>query len=151
MTIHFICRGNAYRTIIAEAYLKSLRLKGVEVLSSGTVANMHRTENESVITNIVKRLYGHSIGIYAKTRSEQLTQQRVDDGDNTICMNQIVVDECKNLVSLPRDVIVWDVADTGEGRRIVGPNEDDYQYFEEIYEEVTHNIDELIAKNILTL
>jgi len=36
--IHFICRGNSFRSIIAEAYLNSLEIKDSRVLSNGTTA-----------------------------------------------------------------------------------------------------------------
>ena len=151
MTVHFICRGNAHRSIMAEAYLKSLQLENVEVLSSGTVADNYRLQNEPIISGIRKRLEKHGTGIYAKTISEQLTQNRVDSGDITVCVNQIVANECESVVSMPNNTIVWDVSDTGEGNRIILPGEDKYKYFEEVYEEITKNVDELITEKILAL
>ena len=43
--IHFICRGNAFRSIIAEAYLNSLELYYLSVLSSGTAATLYEARN----------------------------------------------------------------------------------------------------------
>ena len=45
MIIHFICRGNSFRSIIAEAYLKSRRLDGLKVISSGTNAAADKAGN----------------------------------------------------------------------------------------------------------
>jgi hypothetical protein len=45
MLIHFICRGNSFRSIIAEAYLNSLRIKGLRILSSGTAAASDKAKN----------------------------------------------------------------------------------------------------------
>jgi hypothetical protein len=73
----------------------------------------------------------------------------MDSGDITVCMNQIVADECSHLVSMPRDTIIWDVTDSGEGQRIIQPGEDEYKYLEEIYEEITHNVDELVQEKSL--
>jgi protein-tyrosine-phosphatase len=39
--IHFVCTGNAYRSRLAEAYLKSLNLKRVKASSSGIEASKH--------------------------------------------------------------------------------------------------------------
>ena len=45
MIIHFICRGNSFRSIIAEAYLNSLEIKDSRVLSSGTAAAPDKARN----------------------------------------------------------------------------------------------------------
>jgi predicted protein tyrosine phosphatase len=39
MNIHFICRGNVLRSLIAETYLRSLELPNITVISSGTNVN----------------------------------------------------------------------------------------------------------------
>jgi protein-tyrosine-phosphatase len=144
MTVHFICRGNANRSLIAEAYLKSLNLKDINVISSGTVVDIYRAENEPRIPHIVSRLDKYGIGKYAKTYSDQLTQSRVNLGDITICMNAIVFNESNDLVFLPNNTVVWDVTDSGEGSRIIKPGEDEYKYFDDIYSEIKSNIDNLI-------
>jgi len=64
-------------------------------------------------------------------------------------MNQIVAEECSNLVTMPDDKFVWDVTDTGEGDRIIQPGEDEYIYLEEIYKEITDNVDELVREKDL--
>lgn len=146
MTIHFICRGNAHRSLIAEAYLKSLQLKNVEVLSSGTVADRYRAENESRIPKIITRLDTHGKGKFAKTRPDQLTQERLKGSDVVVCMNQIVVDECKQLVDMPDCTLVWNITDVGEGERVLNPGDDELKYFDEIYEEIARKVDELVRK-----
>lgn len=37
-TIHFVCRGNNFRSRLAEAYLNSKKLPGIKVISSGIEA-----------------------------------------------------------------------------------------------------------------
>jgi len=144
VTIHFICRGNTHRSLIAEAYLKSLQLKDVTVFSSGSVADFYRKLNEPRLLKVIARLSKHGIGQFAKTRADQLTQERADSADVTVCMNQIVVDECNQLFTLPPNTIVWDIVDTGEGHRIIKPGEDQSKYTEEIYQEITQKVDELV-------
>lgn len=135
---------------MAEAYLKSLQLKDIKVISSGVIANANHTLNERVLPHTIALLKKHGIDNYSKTHSDQLTQARVESGDITIFMNQIVVDECEKLVTLPGDIVIWDIDDTGEGQRIVQPGGDDYQYDEEIYEEIVHNIDQFVhEKNLV--
>lgn len=145
MTIHFICRGNAHRSVMAEAYLSSLQLKGVSVYSSGTVADKFRVENEPILQHMAVLLEdSHGIGRYVKKRAEQLTPERVSGADITICMNQIVKDECDHIATMPPDTIVWGITDSSEGDRVIQPGEDPYKYTEEIYQEIVAKVDELV-------
>jgi len=135
---------------MAEAYLKSSKLKNVIAISSGTVADKYRAENIPRITHIIEWLEKHGTSEYAKTLSEQLTQTRVNSGDTTICMNKIVADECSGLVNMPDNMIMWNVMDIGAGSRIVRHGEDQYKYLEETYKEITDNVDKLIIEKRLT-
>jgi protein-tyrosine-phosphatase len=40
MRVHFVCTGNLYRSRMAEAYLRSKAVPGMEVTSSGTMAEV---------------------------------------------------------------------------------------------------------------
>jgi protein-tyrosine-phosphatase len=144
MTVHFICRGNANRSVMAEAYLKSLQIKGLTVRSSGAVADAHRVQNEAFIPGIDAFLKEQGLGQWVKSHPDQLTQQRVDGADVTVCMNQRVVDEAKQIVTLPANTIVWSVDDAGEGRRPAIPGDNGRGYAPEIYREITKNVDELV-------
>ncbi len=145
MKIHFICRGNVLRSLIAETYLRSLHLPGVTVESSGTnVALLDPTERE-YFANTIALLKRHNIDKYAKNTSHQLTQNRIEGHDVIVCMNQRVVGEAKQIVLLPKDVIDWNIVDIGEGHRTVAKNTRLYE--EEIFEEITLLVD-LLAKRI---
>jgi protein-tyrosine-phosphatase len=148
MIVHFICRGNAHRSIMAEAYLKSLQLKGVQVRSSGSVADLYRQHNLPILATIVSMLRDYGVGSYAKSVSDQLSQQRIDGADITVCMNQIVYDESSKITTLPKNTIVWNVMDAGEGHRIVKQGEDQYKYTKEVYDQIVGLVDGLVAQNI---
>ena len=45
MIIHFMCRGNSFRSIIAEAYLNSFEIEDLSVLSSGATAASDKAGN----------------------------------------------------------------------------------------------------------
>ena len=135
---------------MAEAYTKSLDLEDVHVLSSGTVADLHRAENEPRIPHIISLLDEHGVGQFAKARPEQLTQERIDTADVTICMNQIVADECERSYTMPSDTLVWDIDDTGEGQHILQPGDDPFKYTEEIYQDITKRVDTFVQDLRLT-
>ncbi|MFZ1250660.1 MAG: hypothetical protein WAR37_04420 [Candidatus Microsaccharimonas sp.] len=142
-TIHFICRGNVLRSLIAETYLKSLRLKNIDVISSGTNVNWDDPQEKEFFNNTLVVLKRHGINSYAKAKPEQLNKQRIDTHhDITILMNQRVVDEASKIVTLPAGSICWDIVDVGEGHRIDNERLKDYE--EEIYKEITYKVDELV-------
>ena len=145
MVIHFICRGNAFRSIIAEAYLNSLELKDLSVLSSGTAATLHKARNLASHRMTLELLEEHGIRGFAKVGyGDQLTQSRLDKADITVCMNQRVYDECLRCVTFPHSPRVWSVADIGEPGRISDVESERKLYREEAYQEILRNVERLV-------
>ena len=102
MIIHFICRGNSFRSIIAEAYLNSLEVKGWSTLSSGTVAASQKAENLVYYGMTLDLLGRHGIREFAKAGyGDQLTQALVEKADITVCLNQRVYDEGLRIMAFP--------------------------------------------------
>lgn len=146
MTVHFICRGNIYRSVIAEAYLKSLRLKNVTVLSSGSVADVHRQQNEPARKRVMAFLAEKGIDQYAKDSAEQLIQKRLNDTDITVVVNQIAVDSASQIVQLPKNIIVWDVDDVDEGVNRIETPQDEARIFETTYQKIVSNVRTLVQQ-----
>jgi protein-tyrosine-phosphatase len=145
MKIHFICRGNVLRSLIADTYLKSLQLSNVVVQSSGTVADIYRESNEFFFSSSVALLKDHGLEAYTKSSPEQLTQARADDQDVTICMNEIVLEEARAIVSLPFNTLVWNITDIGEGTRLI-QNNDRRPVEEIIFREIITRVDTLVRE-----
>lgn len=146
MIIHFVCRGNSFRSIIAEAYLNSLGIKDSGALSSGTNAAADKTGNLVYYRRTLELLEKHGIREYAKAGyGDQLTQARLDKADITVCMNQRVYDECLRYVTFHADPLIWSVADIGEPGRIARTDAERELYREEAYQEIVKNTDRLIS------
>lgn len=142
--VHFICRGNVLRSLIAETYLKSLTLPDVDVISSGTNVNWDDPQERVFFTNTRSVLARHQIAQYAKATPNQLTQERIDSHhDIVVLMNQRVVDEARQLVEVPDTALCWNIVDIGEGHRTSA--EDRLTYEEEIFREIADNIDALFS------
>jgi protein-tyrosine-phosphatase len=146
MIIHFICRGNSFRSVIAEAYLNSLGIKGSRVLSSGTTAASDKARNLVYHRMTLDLLDRHGIREFAKAGyGDQLTQSRLEKADITVCMNQRVYDECLRSVTFSASPRIWSVADIGEPGRISNSESERELYREEAYQEIVKHVDRLIS------
>lgn len=147
MRIHFICRGNVLRSLIAETYLRSLQLPDISVTSSGTNVDLSSKTEREFFASTIALFKRHGIEQYAKATSHQLTQDRANNQDITICMNQRVIDEAKTIVTLPPHTLSWDIVDIGEGHRTV--SDDIRRYEEEIFQEIVGRVDKLVKERLL--
>ena len=149
-TVLFVCRGNAFRSILADAYLKSKRLPDIDVLSAGTVADEHYAQNTVLFKDIPDLLARHGVGEFMKTQwGERLTQATVDCADVVIMLNSAVQAEAKEIgIRLPLNTIVWNVTDIGESGRTPKNKQEDLRFKEDAYKEICTNVDKLIKSNL---
>jgi protein-tyrosine-phosphatase len=148
--IHFICRGNSFRSILAEAYLNSLKINDLVVLSSGSTAATAKARNLPYYQLTLELLGRHGIREYAKRDyGDQLTQALLDGADISVCMNRAVYDECLKSVTFRVNPEIWSVTDIGEPGRIARNEPENLRYREEAYQEITRNVDQLISESEL--
>lgn len=147
MTVHFICRGNTFRSVMAEAYLKSLHLKDVQVISSGTVAEQDRLSNIPKFQHTLAQLDKHSIKQYAKpAHGEQLPAGERAAGDIAVVFSERAYRELARVVPIQDNVRIWHIADIGEPGRIPKNEADEQALREDVYQEIVAHVDALVTE-----
>lgn len=151
MTINFICRGNAFRSRMAEAYFNSLRLKGISAISSGTVAKQHSEPNKPYVVIVKSVLKDQGLEDYIKDNWDQLTKERLNNCDFVVFLNQRVADECDKLFGLPTKYTVWDVYDFDEANSIPNTEPEFREYAEKTFQVIRKKVDQLVKGSELGL
>ena len=129
---------------MAEAYLKSLNIPGITVISSGTVASKHKEENLENFPKTLGLLKQHGIAQYAKDHYADDTQQdSLDSSDVVVFLNKVAYDEAASSFRLPERTYVWHVADIGEEGRIATTPTEYHQFAEDAFQEIVQNVDQL--------
>jgi isopentenyl-diphosphate delta-isomerase len=108
--IHFVCRGNIYRSRLAEAYLKSIKGSEWEISSSGIGADRHTKITISPWTISIANKNGLSAllnPIKTLTTNTQLQESNI-----IVFMNDDVYEDAKKMYEFNDAVsIVWHVKD----------------------------------------
>ena len=145
MTIQFICRGNVFRSIIAETYLRSLQLPHVISRSSGIVAARDKESNRSSNLEVRALLERRGILSYAKPQyGDNTTQESLDTSDVNVFLNEIAHQEAMEQFIVPESSIVWRVADFGEHGKTPRGDDDRLRLLDETYDEITRGVDHLV-------
>lgn len=148
MVIHYICRGNAFRSIIAEAYTKSLGIPGLEIVSSGTVASDYREYNIPTFAKVQTLLAAHGLGNFTKDHyADDLTQALIDHSDIVVCLNKRVFDEASAHWQLPQQTYVWDITDMDEPGRMPENSTEYDSYMEDAFREIAEQVDSFVRNS----
>lgn len=110
--IHFICRGNVYRSRLAEAYAKSLLtpVSNVKISSSGIEASLNL--NGNVDPAAAKALEAENIKKNLASSWRQTTQQILDKADLLVFMSETVYKDALKQFDIQKDrSIVWHIED----------------------------------------
>jgi len=129
MKVLFVCSGNAYRSPVAEAFLKKLR-PGIDVDSAGT-------DPAIPISEAAKSYLGRENAIeHLKQAPEGLDTKKLDEYDLIIAMSQghrdAVLGRCPQCAD---KIVVWNIDD---------PYFLPHGYTEKIFEELKAKVAELV-------
>ncbi|HSX34682.1 MAG TPA: hypothetical protein VLF62_03510 [Candidatus Saccharimonadales bacterium] len=145
MIVQFICRGNTFRSILAETYLRSLNIPGVQVYSSGTVASLDKAGNAPNYERVIALLKRHNIAQFAKpTYAEDIRQELVQKSDIVVFMNNRAYQGAAGKFTFPKETLVWNVSDLGELPHVPTTEEERIAAMERTYAEIAQKVDELV-------
>lgn len=147
MRVQFICRGNTFRSIIAETYLRSLQIPGVEACSSGTVAGQDKAGNAENYKRVLVLLGRHNIAHFVKPDfAEDIEQGMLDSSDIVVFMNERVYEEAAGKFSFPKETLVWNISDLGELPQVPVTEDERRAAMEKAFNEIAGQVDELVRR-----
>ncbi len=147
--IHFICIGNAYRSRLAETYLRSKNLPGIITSSSGIHADFHKAGNGPICWYALRLARKFDIIEYISHSSTQTNLLHIMGPDHHIFMHQEVLHAHKNIYErVPKKFDVWDIEDMhiDDGRIYDEKEKEIIRQSEASFEKIRKNVDELVEK-----
>ena len=135
--------------MIAQAYLKSLQLPHVAVVSSGTVAGANKEANKPNLARTLRLLKRHNVDTFAGVGSTQLTQATLEGNDVVVFMSKIAYDDRPAALVLPKTVHIWDVKDFDELEHPPTTEIERMERAEEAYGYIVSKVDQLVRDSLL--
>lgn len=140
MLIHFICEGNTYRSRLAETYLSSLQISGINAISSGYNAE----GRAGIISWLTQRIIQKNKMIkFEKSMWDRTSKELVEKGDFTVFMTKYIYDLCRQEYKFdPEKIQIWAIED------ITADLSDDEKMreSEKTFEVIKNKVDELVVK-----
>lgn len=115
MIIHFVCRGNAYRSRLAEAYLNSKKISHIRAISSGIEEGIHRKINGPITWLAERILQNNSLVPFMSLDSKQTSKLLLDKSNLVIFFNEKYAEFCKESYSFKNSSYeVWNILDVDD-------------------------------------
>ena len=134
-TIHFVCRGNTFRSRLAEEYWHKnfQNNKNIKILSSGIEA---KERLNGGISYLAKELFRKHNLVNHKKSWTQTTKQNIDASTVVIFMSQTVFEDAEKQFDLSNAVyLIWDIPDVKKNSSDVKP-----KVAEDIYQKIVSKI-----------
>ncbi|MFQ3308025.1 MAG: protein-tyrosine-phosphatase [Candidatus Nanohaloarchaea archaeon] len=103
MRVLFICEGNRFRSMIAEAFAKR---EGIEADSAGTEAT------GPIFDEVKQLVQEYDLEDYVDYNPEQVNKDKVDSADRIVCMTEDQAEFVQKIYSAKHEnVEVWNIED----------------------------------------
>lgn len=142
MTVHFICRGNTYRSRLSETYLNSKNLPNIKAISSGIQAD--RNLSGPIGWFVQRIIQKENLQNFEKPNWQKTTKDLLEKGDYTIFLKKDIYDFCvKNIGFNGKNFEVWDIEDFIPAEK---SEAEVIAETEKTYDEIKKKVDELILR-----
>lgn len=108
--IHFVCKGNTYRSRLAEAYFNSVDTPNLECISSGVEA--HAIEDPPIEWYSMKIIQNNNLVLGMSRDSKKTSKEMIENADFTVFMEKEIYEFCKNMLGFNSDLYqIWNIED----------------------------------------
>ncbi len=134
--VHFVCRGNTFRSRLAEAYFNKVKSERIKVISSGIQASENQNGHISYLGKYI--LKKHHYKNYKKSWT-QTTQANIDASTIVIFVSPTVFTDAQDMFDLSATKYqVWSIPDVRQGEYANSEAK-----AEEVYKMLVGNINKL--------
>lgn len=151
MNIHFVCRGNVFRSRMAEAYARSKIGKHIKVSSSGIEAQIYPEDYLSSYAQIPLEEAG--LTKYASSKRVQTSQLLLNKANVIIFVDPSVEKDTRAKFKVPLKAYVrtWNIDDI-DGHDLGQPtNDEKIALGKETYSKIRKGVDKLLRDVKITL
>jgi protein-tyrosine-phosphatase len=144
LRIHFVCRGNSFRSRLAEAYLNSKKISSIKATSSGICAD----ENlDGPITWYGLRIIKNENLIRLMSNYWKKTAKKIiAENDLIIFMTKRHYNFCKNFLN-GKKFEIWDIDDIENVDNLTHADNKIIKSSENIYKKIKKEVDNLVLRN----
>jgi 8-oxo-dGTP pyrophosphatase MutT (NUDIX family)/protein-tyrosine-phosphatase len=108
--LHFVCRGNTFRSRLAEGYAKSLKVPHYTITSSGVDIDADKDTVLSPYARDIARIH-HLTGFMSKTK-HQTSQKILQSHDVLVFFGKDVYETAAKTMNIDaRQAVIWDIED----------------------------------------
>ena len=124
--VHFVCRGNVYRSRLAEAYAASLLSKNDSVVVSSGGIDANLALNGDVDPDTVRLLKLDNLSHHLTPTWHHTTQEDIDKNDIVVFMSKTLHEQANEQFIIPAEKTrIWDVPDIDGVYQVIKKNVDE--------------------------
>lgn len=151
MIIHFVCRGNAYRSRLAEAYLGSKRIANIISTSSGIEGELGKKLNGPIAWYAARIVQYYSLVPFMSLNPKQTSKGLLDDSNLVIFFDRKYLQNCQKKFDFKGPYELWEIPDVDDYglTKDNQTKEDDLKKMEisqKTFDEIKKRIDDLITR-----